>query len=257
MNPYYDQDGITILHGDALDILPMLEPGSFDVVIADPNYGETSFGWDQRSSEWPKLILPLLLPHGTLWSFGSLRYFVEGSRAFVDDWTLVQEIVWEKHNGSGFHNDRFRRVHELLTHWRPRSSKWIDIYKNPQFTMDATARTIRHKQRPAHWTGARGAYSYESTDGGPRLMRSVQFVRSCHGSAVHATQKPEEIVRPALAYSCPPGGIVLSPFMGSGTDLVVARALGFRAIGIEEHEEDCEIAVRRLEMVSQETGGSR
>ena len=37
--PYYDRDGITIYHGDCRDILPLLEPGSVDLVLTDPNYG--------------------------------------------------------------------------------------------------------------------------------------------------------------------------------------------------------------------------
>ena len=38
-NPYYDQDGITIYHADCRDILPLLEPGSVDLVLTDPPYG--------------------------------------------------------------------------------------------------------------------------------------------------------------------------------------------------------------------------
>lgn len=36
--PYYDQDGITIYHGDAREILPLLEPNSIDLVLTDPPY---------------------------------------------------------------------------------------------------------------------------------------------------------------------------------------------------------------------------
>ena len=36
--PYYDQDGITIYHGDCREILPLLEPGSIDLVLTDPPY---------------------------------------------------------------------------------------------------------------------------------------------------------------------------------------------------------------------------
>ena len=37
--PYYEQDGITIYHGDCRDILPLIEPGSVDLVLTDPPYG--------------------------------------------------------------------------------------------------------------------------------------------------------------------------------------------------------------------------
>lgn len=46
--PYYDQDGITIYHGDCRDILPALEPGSVDLVLTDPPYG-INLNTDYRS----------------------------------------------------------------------------------------------------------------------------------------------------------------------------------------------------------------
>lgn len=78
------------------------------------------------------------------------------------------------------------------------------------------------------------------------MMRSVLFVRNCHGMAVHPTQKPEGIIEPLLRFSCPPGGLVLDPFAGSGTTLLVARRLGLRAVGFEISPEYCELALGRL-----------
>ena len=91
-----------------------------------------------------------------------------------------------------------------------------------------------------------GASSYASEDGGPRLMRSVQFVRSMHGSAIHPTEKPIGILDPLIRYSCPPGGLVLDPFAGSGSTLDAARRSGRRAIGIEAREDYCEAIANRL-----------
>lgn len=160
-------------------------------------------------------------------------------------WKLAQDIVWEKHNGSNFHADRFKRVHELAVQHYPEGVAWADVFKAVVTTPDATRRTLLRKHRPTH-TGNIGGHVYASEDGGPRLARSVLYVPSCHGYAENETQKPEGIVDPLIRYSCPPGGLVFSPFMGSGTDLVAARMLGMRAIGCDVRESQCEIAARRL-----------
>lgn len=119
------------------------------------------------------------------------------------------------------------------------------MFKAPQFTNDATARTVRRKARPPHW-GDIGPSSYASDDGGPKLMGSVIYARSCHGYAVNETQKPEDIVAPLLQYSVPPGGLVVDCFAGSGTTGAVARKLGRRAILIEKRESQCKAIVQRL-----------
>lgn len=147
-------------------------------------------------------------------------------------WRYAQEIVWEKHNGSGFHADRFKRVHELLVQFYPDSSPWASIYNQVQTTSDATARTVRRKTRPAH-TGHIAASSYVSEDGGPRIMRSVIYARSCHGRAIHETQKPVDLVEPLILTSCPPGGLVGDFFAGSGTIGDACNMLGRRYIGAE------------------------
>lgn len=236
---------ITTLHGDALALMRDLPPGTFDAVITDVPYGETSLKWDRWPRGWLALVLPLLKPSGSLWCFGSMRMFIEEAEEFKESFRFVQDLVWEKQNGSGNHADRFRRVHENITQWVSKSAKWAEVYKLPITTPDATARTVRRKKRPAHW-GLIGEGTYESQDGGPRLMRSVIAVRNCHGRAVHPTQKPEDIMEPLLRYSVPRGGRVLDPFMGSGTTLLVARSLGMSAVGIEAAPEHFGSACDRL-----------
>lgn len=233
---------LDLLIGDCRARLHELADHSVDVVVTDPPYGDTSLDWDVPVRDWLPLVDRVLKPTGSLWCFGSLRMFMEHREEF-DGWTYAQEIVWEKHNGSSFHADRFKRVHELAVQWY--RGRWGDVYKQPVTTMDATARTLRRKQRPPH-TGAIGAGGYQSHDGGPRLMRSVIYVRSCHGHADHPTQKPAGILRPLIEYSCPPGGVVLDPFAGAGSTGVAARECDRSAILIEIDEGYHDAAQRRL-----------
>lgn len=234
MTPYYEHAGIVIYHGDCRELAPDLP--SIDVVIADPPYGDTSLDWDTPVSAWV-----VGLTSNNLWVFGSMRFFL--NRAEFNGWKYAQDLVWEKHNGSGFHADRFKRTHELIVQFY--RGKWSELYKQPVKTLDAVRRRIHARMRPAHMGDIKRG-KYASEDGGPRLMRSIIRVRSTHGYAVHPTQKPTGIVMPLIEYSCPTGGMVLDPFMGSGTTLVAAKQLGRRAIGIEIQERYCEAAARRL-----------
>lgn len=235
-------DGITLLHGD----MRTVETGSggYDMVLADPPYGETSIEWDRWPSGWVGVAKSLLAPSGSLWCFGSARMFLSQHGEF-GGLRFVQDVVWEKHNGSGCHADRFRRVHELAYHWVRASSDWGSVFKAPQFTNDAVRKTVRRKERPPHWGVIEGS-TYRSVDGGPRMMRSVLKVRSCHGRARHPTEKPLGVLTPLISYSCPPGGSVFVPFAGCGSELEAAKQLGRRAVGVEINEAYCEAAAERL-----------
>jgi site-specific DNA-methyltransferase (adenine-specific) len=165
-----------------------------------------------------------------------MRFFMASAEHFrAAGWKYAQDCVWEKHNGSSFHADRLKRVHEHAVQFYPSSVPWADIYKKPVTTPDATARAVRRKKRPPH-TGHIEASSYTSEDGGPRLMRSVIAVRSCHGYAEHPTQKPEGIIAPLIEFSCPPCGTVGDWFAGSGSVGVTALKLGRSYVGCEIDE---------------------
>lgn len=234
--PYYDEGGITLYCGDCRDVLPLLEPA--DLIVTDPPYGETSLTWDVAPTDWlPDLTR--LAPQ--LWSFASMRMVLEGAFHDWPGWSFAQDVVWEKHNGSGSAADRFKRVHEHLLHFY--QGEWGCLHNEPPLTLDASARTVRRKGRPPHW-GDIGPNSYASEDGGPRLQRSVVYCRSEHGRAIHETQKPVYVTGLAISNSCPAGGVVLDPFAGSCTTLIAARALGRRSIGIELRENVCERVVR-------------
>lgn len=236
--PYYADELVTLYVGDCRDILPVLGLKA-DCIVADPPYGETSLPWDKWPAGWLQSAADVTR---SLWCFGSLRMFLAHAGEF-SGWKLSQDVIWEKHNGSGFDTDRFKRVHESAVHWY--RGDWWDIYHNTPTTTVAERSRTRHAVRDVadHRGEIKGAdYTYD----GSRMARSVIYVRSMHGRALHPTEKPVGILAPLIEYACPPGGLVLDPFAGSGSTLDAARATGRRAIGIEADERYAEKAARRL-----------
>lgn len=254
--PYFDDGQVALYLGDVREILPELGITA-DLIVTDCPYGETSLKWDRWVDGWPALAAAAAT---SMWAFGSMRMFGEHWAEFTAaGWRMSQDVighdedatpvfgdvhtVWEKHNGSGFQNDRFKRVHEHALHWY--RGDWAGQHRDVQTTPDAVKQTTRRKARPTHM-GEIGASTYQSQDGGPRLMRSVLQVRSMHGRAIAPTEKPVGLLEPMIRYACPPGGLVLDLFAGSGSTLAAARGCGRRAVGIEADPQQAQKAARRL-----------
>jgi site-specific DNA-methyltransferase (adenine-specific) len=256
-SPYYQDDQVTLYCGDMREVIPELGITA-DLICTDPPYGDTTLQWDRWVDEWLELAADA---SNSMWCFGSMRMFLAWRDHFAGPgWNISQDVIgvdedgtptfgdvhviWEKHNGSGFATDRFRRVHEHILHWS--RGPWKGVHHTvPRVpaTYDAKGRTASSSGVRVPHTGTIGAHAY--TDDGLRLMRSVIHAKSVR-RGIHPTQKPLEVLKPLIEYGCPPGGLVLDPFAGSASTLLAARDIGRRAIGIERDEEYCEAAARAL-----------
>lgn len=234
-----------ILTGDCRK--DMLEHGPFDMLLADPPYGDTSLVWDRHCEGWIRSAADLLRPNGSMWVFGSMRFFQDMGPTFKEaGWQLAQDVVWEKHNGSAFHADRFKRVHEHVVQFYRSSTAWAEVYNDVQTTPDAVKRAVhRKKRRPAH-LGQIQTAAYHSEDGGPRIMRSVIYMRSRHGRAIHPTEKPSDLIEILIRTSCPPGGLVGDMFAGSGAAGEAAMRAARRYVGFEIDPQMADKASARL-----------
>ena len=79
-----------------------------------------------------------------------------------------------------------------------------------------------------------------------RNMRCVWRVPYEPSKEAHYAMYPSHLVETPVRAGCPEGGVVLDPFMGSGTTAIVARKLGRKYIGFEANSEYAEICRKRL-----------
>jgi site-specific DNA-methyltransferase (adenine-specific) len=213
-SPYYDHAGITIYHGDCLEILPTLGP--VDCVVTDPPYGIAYRARDRREHEQryrPVRYINRAIAgddsafNPAAWlSIGSAHIFWGANHYASRLPDSGGWLVWDKRGGPAFYGKMTFSDCELA---------WTDIGN--------TARMYRQV-----WNG---------------LVREGEEVASRGTGRSHPTQKPLRLMRWCLQKT---EGLVLDPYMGSGTTLRAAKDLGRRAIGIEIEERYCEIAAKRL-----------
>lgn len=241
IEPFYEDADTSLYLGDMRLILPCLDLQA-DCVVTDPPYGETKLAWDRWPDGWPDALTGAAR---SMWCFGSMRMFMGRAPEF-SSWKLSQDIVWQKHNATGPDADRFRRVHEFALHWYRGS--WRDIYHQAQRTTTGVVERGRIVKQGSKNIHQRGTYSTGAwTDDGTRLRTSVIRVRSMHRrGGLHPTEKPADLLQPLIEYACPPGGLILDPFAGSGSTAVAARLTGRRAVLIEADERYCEAIAKRL-----------
>lgn len=245
MKPYFEDETVRLYLGDMREVLPALVADGLqsDCMVADVPYGETSLAWDRWPDGWLDTAATVTR---SLWCFGSLRMFLGRSSEFAAaGWKLSQDAVMEKSAGAGPSQDRLRRVHETITHWY--RGNWRDVYHaTPRLPHDGPNEGSRANGAVPYLTG--GARTLRTwTDDGTRYARSVLRAKANRGGLnIHPNEKPVHVLEVLISYACPPGGLVVDPFAGSGSTLDAARASGRRAVGIEAEERYCEKAARRL-----------
>lgn len=183
-----------------------------------------------------------------MWCFGSMRMFLAQRDEFAE-WRMSQDAVWEKRGGSGAATDRLMRVHEHVLHWY--RGRWADVHHQVPL-IPATPEQMTGHGGPARAPGGGagrtgyGASRQPWRETGTRRLRSVIRASNMRGRAITPTEKPVELLRPLIEYVCPPGGLVLDPFAGSGSTAEAARLLGRRAVLIEADERYCEAIANRM-----------
>lgn len=213
VTPYYQADGVTLYHGDALAITDWT---AGDVLVVDPPYGR---GWKQSGSahrgyhggygnagivnDTDTSVRDAVI---ALW--GTSRPGAVFSSPLAENPAGTRQVLaWQKPDNAG--------VFGSFGGWR---RDWEAIYLIGPW-----------KPLPACRSGV------IRTPGGLDNYLKIG----------HPHAKPVALLE-LLIGTCPPG-VIADPCAGSGTALIAAKRLGREAIGVEIHEPYCEIIARRLD----------
>jgi DNA modification methylase len=213
VKPYYEDDLVTLYHGDCLEITEWLQA---DVLVTDPPYGvewsERRGGYKGRGSYQP-------VPHAVKGDSST-----EARDAAMAAWKPKPAVVfgsWKSHRPDG--------VSKRLI--------WDKAGSHPG------------PLNAAFYTADEEIYilgdGFRKSSPPQRSVIRTQEQRSAEVAKIgHPTPKPVGLME-LLIGRCPPGAIA-DPFAGSGSTLVAARNLSRRAIGVELEEKYCELIAKRL-----------
>lgn len=241
----------TIFNEDAVLGLARIPDGSIDLILTDPpyslgkDYGNDSdkqaeadyLAWTER---WILAALPKLKPKGSLYIFLTWRYSPEIFVMLKQHMIMLNEIIWDRRVPSmGGSVRSFSSVHDTIGFFAKAKGHYFDL-DAVRIPYDAATKKARSR---AIFVGAKWLeLGYNPKD----LWSIARIHKENPERADHPTQKPLEIIERMLLASCPPDGIVLDLFMGSGTTAVAAKRCGRNFVGFELNSEYCEIIQRRL-----------
>lgn len=180
----------------------------------------------------------------------------------ADGWYLRQDIIWHKPNPLPESvKDRCTKAHEYIFLLSKNRKYYFDneaikedakpeSEKRYKSTFYTGKKEISGQGRPGNASNTPGYKKWT----GKRNKRSVWTVTTKPFKEAHFAVFPEDLIEPCILAGCPEGGIVLDPFMGSGTTAVVALKHNRNYIGIELNPEYIKIAEKRVsEIEVQET----
>ncbi len=242
---------IDLRHRDFLVDAVNVADASIDLIVADPPYGlGKDYGNDSDmlagdaflswTRQWLELAIPKLKPSGSLYIFCTWQYAPEIFSFLKTKLKMVNEIIWDRRVPSmGGTTRRFTSVHDNIGFFAVSKDYYFDL--DPvRIPYDAVTKKARSRKL---FEGSR----WLELGYNPKDVWSVSRLHRQHAERVdHPTQKPLEIVERMVLSSCPPGGRVLDPFMGSGTTAVACARHGRAFVGYEINESYCAIARERV-----------
>ena len=249
---YYEKEGIKLLKGNCLKLIPKIEKESVTTIFADPPYNLSNGGitckggkiasvnkgdWDKSQGfekdykftyEWIKRCKDILKPNGTIWISGTSHSIYQVGHALQSlGFHILNEITWFKPNAPPNLACRcFAHAHETII-WAKKSKKAKHKFNYKEMKQWDDKISPSGKQMKSVWNIALT----------PKREKE-------HGK--HPTQKPEELLRRIISSSSDKGDLILDPFNGSGTTGVVASKLGRRYVGMDMDKEFLKLTKKRI-----------
>lgn len=222
MKPYYQDEWVTLYHGDCLTITDWL---AADVLVTDPPYGIA------------------FASHGT----NVAAYAGEVTRSLNADREMTREDTKVRDAACALWG--YDKPALIFGHWRsPKPHRTQNrLVWAKECPTSGGAGPWRPSDEEIYLTGWK---TRKHRRPGEQPGRTVIEYRNPHFGQTDANGRLHPSIKPVglliyLIEFCQPG-IIADPFAGSGSTLVAAKALGRKAIGVELEERYCEIAARRL-----------
>ncbi len=264
----YQHSNGTLFCGDTLVWLPTLAPESVDLIIADPPYNLSKATWDtfasqevylEWSMQWITAAATLLKPTGALYIMGFSEILADLKRPAGQLFPHCRWLVWYYKNKANLGQD-WGRSHESILLFRKTEAPKINV---DDVRIPYGRHTLKYPEHPQAQTSQ---YTQRQTSDRPLTWHPnprgakpkdvIEIPTTCNGmpeKTPHPTQKPEALMRRFVLASSRRGDLVLDPFSGAGTTLVVAEQLGRRWLGCELNSEYNQWAIERLKMAERLT----
>jgi DNA modification methylase len=170
----------------------------------------------------------------------------------ADGWILRQDIIWAKTNPMPESvKDRFCRSHEYMFLFSKQKSYFFDTRHALEEAVGYEKHTGNNEERGYKTkTGVTGLpdqfHGSDIMRDNVRTKRDVWFISTEPSTEEHYAMFPQKLITPCVLCGCPENGVVLDPFMGSGTTAVVAMKHTRKFIGCEINPEYVRIAEKRI-----------
>lgn len=243
------------LNGDILKMLEFVPEGFADLIIIDPPYNlsknfngmkfasRSQEGYDEYLATWFPAVCKKLKSNGSLYICGDWKCTSSLQRAVERELTLLNRITWQREKGRGAKSNWKNGMEDI----------WFAVKNPADYYFDVEAVKMKRKVLAPYKADGKPKDWDEESEGNFRLTYPSNFwddisvpFWSMPENTDHPTQKPEKLYAKLILASSRPGDIVFDPFLGSGTASVVAKKLGRRFCGIEQNEEYCLWAEKRL-----------